>query len=247
MRTLQGRGPIDPGDLEAKVRGKAVLYGVNLQSAGDVVSTPWHDRLPGVQVHAMALDNLLTYGDNYKRVSEPSIEIPLSRGTEFLLVAMFILAFWYAFIVGAVAEHHEGSGENHRQTSPSDTVRRPGEHFFQYYRRAEAAIFGYLEARQVAAIQVFKSSSQTRGLVVSLITELIFLPTRILLKLSLVTLRIVVIYGAPIAVIYWLAMSVFNLSPIVSIELILFPILFHGFHLAEPVLAWWNRAVALSA
>jgi CHASE2 domain len=53
-------GSDDP-DLVALARNRVVFYGGALQGAQDEVSTPVNGLLPGVFVHAMALDNLITY------------------------------------------------------------------------------------------------------------------------------------------------------------------------------------------
>lgn len=41
---------------------RVVLYGADISAAADRVNTPTAGRVPGVYVHAMALDNILTYG-----------------------------------------------------------------------------------------------------------------------------------------------------------------------------------------
>lgn len=53
----------------SKERGppKIVFYGASFKMAEDEVRTPTHGRIPGVFMHAMALDNLLTLGDGYIR------------------------------------------------------------------------------------------------------------------------------------------------------------------------------------
>ena len=53
---------------DAFIEGKVVLYGANLTGVNDLIFTPTRDILPGVYLHAMALDNLLHWGVNYKSV-----------------------------------------------------------------------------------------------------------------------------------------------------------------------------------
>jgi hypothetical protein len=48
-------------DIPKLVEDRVVFYGGNLQGAQDKVYTPVNGLLPGVFVHAMALDNLITY------------------------------------------------------------------------------------------------------------------------------------------------------------------------------------------
>lgn len=52
-------------DLEAILQDKVVFYGADVTAAADLIYPPTHDRLAGVYMHAMAMDNLLTYGPDY--------------------------------------------------------------------------------------------------------------------------------------------------------------------------------------
>lgn len=53
-------------ETDAFIKGKVILYGANLTGVNDLVFTPTRDILPGVYLHAMALDNLFHWGFNYK-------------------------------------------------------------------------------------------------------------------------------------------------------------------------------------
>ena len=84
IRTARpGRDPVL--DL---MKGRIVMIGVDLPLLNDVVSSPVHGTLPGVFVHAMALSNLLTYGDAYPtRPDDPGlllVLVPLFLLLEFL-------------------------------------------------------------------------------------------------------------------------------------------------------------------
>src|SRR5690606_37563123 len=50
----------------ALLENRFVLYGANLSGVNDLIVTPTRQILPGVYLHAMALDNLLHWGPNYK-------------------------------------------------------------------------------------------------------------------------------------------------------------------------------------
>lgn len=52
--------------LDQELRGKVVLIGADLKSIGDNLFSPLHGRLPGVHVHAMALDNLISFDGKYR-------------------------------------------------------------------------------------------------------------------------------------------------------------------------------------
>lgn len=52
-------------DIRALLENRIVFYGVDLQGASDMIYPSVHERLAGVYMHAMAMDNLLTYGPDY--------------------------------------------------------------------------------------------------------------------------------------------------------------------------------------
>jgi hypothetical protein len=47
-----------------------VFYGASVEG-NDVIVSPVHGPIPGIYLHAMALDNLLVYGDDYKHHPKP--------------------------------------------------------------------------------------------------------------------------------------------------------------------------------
>lgn len=49
--------------IEACLRNRVVFYGADITAASDLVETPISGRIPGVYVHAMAFDNILTFSD----------------------------------------------------------------------------------------------------------------------------------------------------------------------------------------
>ena len=53
--------------VEKLIKDKYVFYGADLDAVNDYILPPTHFPIPGVYFHAMALDNLLTYGDQYVR------------------------------------------------------------------------------------------------------------------------------------------------------------------------------------
>ena len=86
-------------ELADMVRGKAVFYGAAFDLTGDRVASPVFDELPGVYLHAMAYDNLVTLGKNYKRAEReflmPSlagrqISIPLTGVVDALLLLVTV-------------------------------------------------------------------------------------------------------------------------------------------------------------
>lgn len=63
--------------ISQALKGRIVLFGAVVPGQNDLVDSPVHGTIPGVYLHAMALDNLLTFGDNYKR--SKNWEFPLSK------------------------------------------------------------------------------------------------------------------------------------------------------------------------
>ncbi|GGW87386.1 CHASE2 domain-containing protein [Alteromonas halophila] len=79
--------------LSSLLKDKFVMLGALIQGARDEVYSPVHGKIAGVYFHAMALDNLLTYGDAYFRPA-PGIwnNIDLADVTDcvlFLIVLMW--------------------------------------------------------------------------------------------------------------------------------------------------------------
>ena len=63
---LEASSPEDRALLTRMLSDKLVLVGAQITSAGDLIQTPVHGLLPGVYLHAMALDNLISYGMEYQ-------------------------------------------------------------------------------------------------------------------------------------------------------------------------------------
>jgi hypothetical protein len=62
-------------DVRAAIAGKAIFYGGNFQMVGDRVISPVYDDLPGVYLHAMAYDNLVTFDSTYKRADHHGLSL----------------------------------------------------------------------------------------------------------------------------------------------------------------------------
>lgn len=78
------------------LRDSYVFIGADIAGAQDVVRSPVHGELPGVYFHAMAFDNLMTYGANYFRPSRQVnllvVKPPLNDLVEILLIGVGVLA-----------------------------------------------------------------------------------------------------------------------------------------------------------
>ncbi|WP_339529341.1 CHASE2 domain-containing protein [Pseudomonas mucidolens] len=64
---LEVSSPADQALIAELLRDRLVLVGANITSTGDVVQSPVHGLIPGVYLHAMALDNLINEGMDYER------------------------------------------------------------------------------------------------------------------------------------------------------------------------------------
>ncbi|MCQ2999126.1 CHASE2 domain-containing protein [Pseudomonas syringae] len=75
------------------LKDRLVLVGANITSTADLVQSPVHGKIPGVYVHAMALDNLITLGMNYDRDPDsfPNVDINKLDLIELFLLGMIVL------------------------------------------------------------------------------------------------------------------------------------------------------------
>jgi CHASE2 domain-containing sensor protein len=82
-------GRFDQTLKDQVVKGNTVFYGGSFEMAGDRVISPVFDDLPGVYLHAMAYDNLLTFRKDYKRAEQHGLS--LSRVVNGLLLLFTIV------------------------------------------------------------------------------------------------------------------------------------------------------------
>ncbi|MET0294741.1 MAG: CHASE2 domain-containing protein [Phenylobacterium sp.] len=82
-RLVSGQG-LELADLERLLAGKLVMVGGHFRASSDWVESPVHGQVPGVQFHAMALDNLIEDGPEYRRNADMLFDSDL---LESLLVA----------------------------------------------------------------------------------------------------------------------------------------------------------------
>jgi CHASE2 domain-containing sensor protein len=81
------------GNPAKELAGRIVFVGVDLPGLEDYISSPVHELLPGVYAHAVALDNLLTYGSDYW--TQPrGAALWITSGLFFLFVNIVIAHFF---------------------------------------------------------------------------------------------------------------------------------------------------------
>ena len=84
-------------DVHDALAGRAVFYGAAFQLTGDRVISPVYEELPGVYLHAMAYDNIATFGRDYKRahremvvVAGRQLAIPIAALVDGLLLLVTV-------------------------------------------------------------------------------------------------------------------------------------------------------------
>lgn len=86
-RLVTGEG-LQTADLERLLAGKIVMVGGHFRASNDWVESPVHGQLPGVHYHAMALDNLIEHGVEYRRNANAMLDSDLLKS-----LMIFTLAF----------------------------------------------------------------------------------------------------------------------------------------------------------
>jgi CHASE2 domain-containing sensor protein len=66
----------EPAAAAPLIRDRVVFYGAHVSANYDLTRPPVQVPLPGVYAHAMAFDNLLTYGGHYKREARAFLSHP---------------------------------------------------------------------------------------------------------------------------------------------------------------------------
>lgn len=82
-RIVAGLG-LQQSDLQRLLAGKLVLLGGQFRASNDWVESPVQGQAPGVHFHAMAIDNLIEDGANYRRSSAQLLDSDLFKS---LLIA----------------------------------------------------------------------------------------------------------------------------------------------------------------
>jgi hypothetical protein len=86
-RIVAGTG-LQQADLAGVLAGRLVMVGAAIHASSDWVESPVHGQVPGVELHAMALDNLVEDGPDYRRNATTMVDSDLLKA---LLIG--VLAF----------------------------------------------------------------------------------------------------------------------------------------------------------
>ncbi|NIE75788.1 CHASE2 domain-containing protein [Pantoea sp. Ap-967] len=101
---LEVTAPEDQALIRKLLQGKLVLVGARIAGTGDVTLSPLHGKLPGVYLHAMALDNLIDWGLDYYRAT-PSLAdlgLPANWAVDVLDIVELLLLGVIAYLKGAL-------------------------------------------------------------------------------------------------------------------------------------------------
>jgi CHASE2 domain len=115
--------PYDPDNLKY-LQDKVVFYGGDLAGLADKVVPPTHIKLPGVYLHAMAFDNLVTFRGKYRY----SLEDAIGSGWKLLfdlLVAAILASAVVLFARSRWARAREGQQNSCASTGREERVRGP--------------------------------------------------------------------------------------------------------------------------
>lgn len=121
------------GGYAALLVDRYVLYGGNFAMAGDLIEAPTHGPMPGVFMHAMALDNLLRE-DPYVHLAPGS---GLTSGPTWLTLAVAIIVVFFIVLawngsakIWAAKETEGASREGPAQANGSSRTRRTNAEVF---------------------------------------------------------------------------------------------------------------------
>ena len=80
-------------DIKAALGGRTVLYGAGFRLTGDQVDSPVYAQLPGVYLHAMAYDNLVTFGKAYKRAQRAGLGAKITDAVLLLIASVILVRY----------------------------------------------------------------------------------------------------------------------------------------------------------
>ncbi|MGZ6014140.1 MAG: CHASE2 domain-containing protein [Phenylobacterium sp.] len=87
-RLVLGEG-LQTSDLQTLLAGKMVMVGGHFRASNDWVESPVHGQVPGVHYHAMALDNLIEDGADYRRNANAMLDSDLLKSLMIFALAFF--------------------------------------------------------------------------------------------------------------------------------------------------------------
>jgi len=93
-------GAVDSDLLRKLISNRTILVGYDLTGGSDLVTSPVHGKIAGVFMHAVALDNIIRYGDDYWHVPPATGIFNLSIADILEITVQTIVLFfvvWYRY------------------------------------------------------------------------------------------------------------------------------------------------------
>jgi CHASE2 domain len=235
VRAFKGQG-FSPQELHEALAGKVVMIGADLKAVGDNAFSPLHGRIPGVHVHAMALDNLISFGGQYRANGDfewhEGWHSPANRFIFLsLMLTASVMVFWKRR-----KEHTTPPDLSNQAVSRGDFTQWPVVLRLQSAgaRHPHSGLMQALVAGSLAGLKLLVRLPMVVALPLLLVTGWPRLgsteQSRHALKQSLWG---VLIYLALGGLVFYLGYYVFFQGPLSIIEYVLFPLMSHFLHLGE--------------
>lgn len=237
VRAFKGQG-FSTEELQDALGGKIVLIGADLKAIGDNSFSPLHGRLPGVLVHAMALDNLISFEGKYRENGEfewhglwhapANIFIFLS-----VLLTTSVMVLW--------KHHKQRTSSDGMSTDIRSRIRfneRPSVKWLQSLsdKYSQNWLITKLVSIGFVGIKIFIRIPMVLMLPFLLILgEPRFGSTQKSRHESKQLLQAVLIYITLGSVVLYLGYYVFRQGPLSIIEYVLFPLMAHFLHIGEMI------------
>lgn len=208
-------------EMTTALTGKMVLIGADLAASGDNVISPFHGRLPGVHVHAMALDNLIETRGHYIEDGEFSHHHGWNTRTNWFTALAIVLT---AITLGAwgLIRRRPEHADTSNKSKHSEAIGRA--RTFEYLRQQPVLRWSI---RVLAFVLLF---------IPTLLAAMLGYPKATKEKFLTAAKWAVagaVVYALLSVLLLWLGYVVFRQGPLVIIEYVMFPLLAHFTHLGE--------------
>lgn len=155
---------ISEQELAAHIKDRYLMIGARIPGHNDFVTSPVHEVLPGVFYHAMALDNLLTYGKNYKLNHEWDFDgFPILIGPALLTIGVVLLAHWLFAWAAEFCASRLSTAATEADSPAHGPLRRRALHVMSAMRSAlDAAAAGQTFQQRVASTLIDTLAWATR-------------------------------------------------------------------------------------
>jgi hypothetical protein len=114
---------MSPEEVRLLVNDRYILIGAQIKGYNDFVTSPAHGLVPGVLLHAMALDNLLTYGEYYKVNDEWRFPYPGQHMVFVGLFAILAMVFVGMFIEYLLKRFQQQQSFLERSENPNGDIK----------------------------------------------------------------------------------------------------------------------------